>query len=149
MTATPVEQLSQRDKRSLIFNLLYSAEASDYQVPLMNILAGYQHEFDCTIDDDSSIVTTLQGIIDERDALDEIYQPLLSNWKFERLGVPTRLILRFATWELLHSDTQTIIIINEAIELAKSFAEKDAYKFVNGILEHVAKNLNRLPQTIQ
>ncbi len=149
MSSLDIEQLSQRDKRALVFHLLYTAEALEYQTPLVAILAGYQHGFDCNIPDDSLMVKTAEAIITQRDELDKIYQPLLSNWRFDRLGVATRLILRFATWELLYSDVQSIIVINEAIELAKCFAEKDAYKFVNGILDEVAKKLGRTPPMTQ
>ena len=38
-----------------------------------------------------------------------------------------------------HTDTASTVIINEAIELAKAFSEKDAYKFINGILDEAAK----------
>jgi N utilization substance protein B len=42
-------------------------------------------------------------------------------------------------WELFHTDMPTSIVINEAVELAKCFSEKDAYKFVNGILDEAVK----------
>jgi N utilization substance protein B len=57
------------------------------------------------------------------------------------LGFSTRIILRIAMWEFNYSDMPPSIIINEAIELAKCFAEHDAYKFINGVLdEWVKKN---------
>ena len=89
----------------------------------------------------------MHAVINERDALDEQYKPLLSNWRFERVGVSTKLILRFATWELLRTDTDSRIVINEAVELAKRFAEKDAYKFVNGILDRLIKEIGRTEGT--
>jgi N utilization substance protein B len=46
-----------------------------------------------------------------------------------------------ASWELLETDTPSTIVINEAIELAKAFSEKDAYKFINGVLDQAVKNL--------
>ena len=81
--------------------------------------------------------------------LDEECKPLLSNWRFERLGMCTKLILRYALWELQTTDTNPTIVINEAIELAKCFAEKDAYKFVNGILDEALKKFGKvIPEEI-
>src|SRR5579872_5056152 len=77
---------------------------------------------------------------DHRDELDEKFKPLLENWRFERIGTSTKLILRFATWELEHGDTDPRIVINEAVELGKAFAEKDAYKFINGVLDRIVKS---------
>lgn len=82
---------------------------------------------------------TTQQIIEKRDELDEIIKPLLENWRFDRLSVATKLILRYALWEFLYTDTAHTIIINEAVELAQCFAEKDAYRFVNGILDEWRK----------
>ena len=51
-----------------------------------------------------------------------------------------KLILRLALWELLHTDTDPVVIINEAVELAQCFAEQDAYKFINGVLDSYRKS---------
>lgn len=136
--------LSQREKRSLIFHLLYVAESFDYQISLEAMVDDFNRGFNLDIPFDSDVVTTARAIIESRDALDEAYKPFLSNWRFDRLGVCTKLILRYALWELLNTDTLPTIIINEAIELAKCFAEKDAYKFINGVLDKAVKE--HLPQ---
>ena len=132
--------LSRRDVRSLIFHLLYAVEGCDYQDELKSIVYNFNQGFDLDIPLDSEVFTTTQAILNERDALDEIIKPLLDNWRFERVGVCTKLILRFAIWELEHTDTPPTVVINEAIELAKCFAEKDAFKFVNGILDKLVKS---------
>ncbi len=131
--------LSRRDVRALIFYLLYAAESFDYQESIEAIVDNFNRGFDLDIPIESEVVSVAQQIIDIRDQLDEQYKPLLSNWRFERIGVSTKLILRFALWELQNSDTDPRIVINEAVELAKGFAEKDAYKFVNGILDKFVK----------
>jgi N utilization substance protein B len=127
--------LSQREKRSLIFHLLYAAESFDYQISLEAMVDNFNRGFDL------DVVITTQTVIDSRDILDDAYKPFLSNWRFDRIGVCTKLILRFALWELLNTSTLPTIIINEAIELAKCFAEKDAYKFINGVLDKAVTEL--------
>lgn len=131
--------LSQRDKRALIFHLLYAMEGYDYQTSMESIVDNLNRGFDLDIPHDGDMVHTANQIITAREQLDEEYKPLLANWRFERVGVCTRLILRYAIWELLNTDVTDTVAINEAIELAKCYAEKDAYKFVNGILDQFVK----------
>jgi len=133
------EDLSRRDIRSLIFHLLYAMDAYEYSISLETAIDDFNRGFDIEIPFDSEVARITQSVIDERQALDELVKPLLINWRFERIGLCTKLILRLALWELLYTDTPASIVINEAIELAKCFSETDAYKFVNGILDEVVK----------
>jgi len=135
--------LSQRDKRSLLFHLLYAAESYDYQASIESLVDNLNRGFDFDIPLDSELVETASKIIEQREDLDEQYKPFLTNWRFDRLGIPTKLILRYAIWELLNTDTAQTVIINEAIELAKGFGEKDSYKFINGVLDEIIKNLKK------
>ncbi len=132
-------QLSQRDARSLIFHLLYAMEAWDYTISLEALIDNFNRGFGMSIDPQGKLVQKALAIIDKRDELDQQIMPLLSNWRLERLSWSTRLILRLALWELENTDLDTSIVINEAIELAKCFAEHDAYKFVNGVLDEWVK----------
>lgn len=134
------DDLSRRDVRSLIFHLLYAMESFNYQESLDAIVDNFNRGFDLEIPRDGEVFQIAQAIVNERDELDTKIKPLLINWRFERIGVCTKLILRQALWELLNTDTAPNIIINEAIELAKCFSETDAYKFVNGILDEVVKS---------
>ena len=131
--------LSQREKRALIFHLLYASEANDYQVPLQTTVDSMNRGFDFDMPLESKEMDIVDAVVASRDQLDKEYIPFLSNWRVERIGVCTKLILRYAIWEIYHTDTDQKIIINEAVELAKCFAEKDAYKFINGILDEVVK----------
>jgi transcription antitermination protein NusB len=133
--------LSQRDKRSLIFHILYAAEGCEYQASIQSLVDNLNRGFELSVPMDSDIVNTAAAVISKQDSLDELYKPLLANWRFDRLGICTKLILRYAVWELYNTDTASTIIINEAIELAKAFAEKDAYKFINGILDEIVKGI--------
>ena len=138
-----IEELSARDMRALLFQLLYTADSFDDAVSLESIVDNYNRGFPVEIPFDSKVVQAVQEIMAHRQELDDHYKPLLSNWRTDRIGYCTRLILRFAIWELLYTDCNAAIVINEAVELAKCFAEKDAYKFVNGILDEVAKALGK------
>jgi len=66
------------------------------------------------------------------------------NWRLERMAVIDRLVLRLAIYELLASpETPAKVIINEAIELARTFSGDEAVAFVNGVLDAVRKDLGR------
>ena len=66
-----------------------------------------------------------------------IEKHLKKNWSFERLSVMERAILLIATCELLESDLDKKVIINEAVMNAKVFCDDESYKFINGILSQV------------
>lgn len=137
------DTLSQRDQRAVVLNLLYAMESLGYDVSLESIVKNIEHGYSCKIEKNKKIFSVAKAVLENRDEMDREIEPLLSNWKFERIGVITRLILRYAIWELKYTDTVPNIIINEAVELAKYFAETDAYKFVNGVLDEWRKQHER------
>ncbi len=139
--------ITRRDLRALAFHLLYAIEQFDYTVSLESVVDNLRRGFLVDIPDDSLAIILARGAIDRREELDKEIEPMLKNWRLERLGVCTRLILRLAINELLHTDVAPSIVINEGVELAKAFAERDAYRFVNGVLDEVAKKHGLLTAT--
>lgn len=137
------EKLSRRCIRSLIFHYLYAVESFDYDVSVESVVDLFNRGFELDVPIKSEVVETTRSVVEQRDMLDERVKPFLANWRLERIGVCTRLVMRLALWELLNTDTPSTIVINEAIELAKCFSEDDAYRFVNGILDEFTKSLNR------
>ncbi len=66
------------------------------------------------------------------------------NWRIERMNVLDRLILRMAIYEFLHEPaTPAKVIINEALELARTFSTDDSVRFINGVLDAVRRTLGR------
>lgn len=127
--------LTQTEQRALLFHVLYAVDAYDYDISVEAVADNFARGYGVIIPHDSPVFIMAAGIIAERAKLDELIVPLIDNWRFERLGVATKLILRQSLWELIHKQTEPAVVINEAVELAKCFAEKDAYKFVNGLLD--------------
>lgn len=134
--------LSRHDVRVLILYLLYVLHANDYDSSLTSIVDNINFGFDFEIPKNSYAFEASKSISEKRNELDEQVKPFLKNWKIDRLGVCTRLILQMALWELENTETHPSIVINESVELAKTFSEKDAYKFVNGILDQFVKSRN-------
>ncbi len=137
------DDLSRRDVRSLIFHFLYAADAFNYEESVESIIDSFNRGFELNVPLHGELATTVKNIVDSRQDLEKTYEPYLANWRSERISVCTKLILLFAVWEFKNTETDSRIIINEAIELAKCFAEEDAYRFVNGILDSVSKEFRK------
>jgi N utilization substance protein B len=76
-------------------------------------------------------------------AIDDLIQKRAANWDIKRMAAIDRNILRLAATELSHfREVPAKVVIDEAVELAKSFGAEDSGKFVNGIIDSIHKNLN-------
>jgi N utilization substance protein B len=75
-------------------------------------------------------------------AVDAVVAETAQNWRPERMAVLDRLILRMAVCEMMRDpDTPPAVVINEALELARTFSTEDAVKFINGMLDAIRKKL--------
>ncbi len=78
----------------------------------------------------------IQGICKNLEQLDTLISSSSHNWRVERMALVDRNILRIATYEMLHvEDAPATVAINEALEIAKRYAEPDSSGFINGILD--------------
>ena len=78
------------------------------------------------------------GVLEQKKELDALIGKYATNWKISRMPIVDRNILRAGAYELLWmDDVPAKVTMNEAIELAKSFGDDDASKFVNGILDQI------------
>ena len=72
--------------------------------------------------------------------IDPMITEAAENWRLERMNVLDRLILRLAVYEFLHEpETPAKVVINEALELARTFSNDDAVRFVNGLLDAIRR----------
>jgi N utilization substance protein B len=87
----------------------------------------------------------VNGVIAERDSLDDHIVRASQNWRIARMTRVDRNVLRVGTWELLHEpETPRAVILDEAIELAKRFGTEESGAFVNGVLGRVADECGRI-----
>ena len=78
-----------------------------------------------------------------KEALDRDVAQAADNWKYERIALVDRLVLRIALCELLYfNDIPPKVTINEAIDLAKKFSTAESGRFVNGMLDALFKKYN-------
>jgi N utilization substance protein B len=86
----------------------------------------------------------VRGVAGAGDALDEQITAASQNWRIERMARVDRNVLRLGTWELGHqADVPRAVILDEAVELAKTYGTDDSSAFVNGVLNKVADALGR------
>lgn len=87
----------------------------------------------------------VDGVVTHRTELDSLIGRYATNWKVSRMPIVDRNILRAGLYELLWMpDVPAKVTMNEAIELAKSFGDDEASKFVNGILDKALNSESRL-----
>lgn len=83
----------------------------------------------------------VDGVIDNRDAIDEQITTFAKDWSLARMPAVDRALLRIGVWELLYNDeVPTGVAIDEAVELAKEFSTDDSGSFVHGVLARVARS---------
>ncbi|MDU5510269.1 transcription antitermination factor NusB [Enterococcus gilvus] len=84
------------------------------------------------------------GVVEHQAELDTIIQKhLRSNWSIQRIAKMDLIILRIGIYEMLYNtQVPNRVVLNEAIELAKTFSDDQSRKFVNGILSNVMKEID-------
>lgn len=97
------------------------------------------------LEDEVEFARRLVVGVDKRgDEIDGMIEAASVNWRLVRMPIVDRNILRLATFELLACpDVPASVSINEAVELAKRFGDKDSRAFVNGILDRIAAETGR------
>jgi N utilization substance protein B len=76
--------------------------------------------------------------------IDRELAEVTTNWRLERLGVIDRCVLRLAAAELYQGDTPPRVVIQEAVRLAERYGTVKSAKFVNGVLDALARRMGRI-----
>lgn len=83
-------------------------------------------------------VTLVEGVQAQRLRIDELIATYSEGWSLARLPGVDRALLRMAIYELLWTDVPAAVVVDEAVELAKSLSTADSPRFVNGLLGRIA-----------
>jgi transcription antitermination protein NusB len=132
---------------------LYQMEVSSAGVEAV-IREFAEHRFDRASDDGDAPLATadeaffadlVRGVVAHQKAVDAaVARKLASGWRLDRLDATARAILRAGAYELMErADVPTEVVIDEYVELAKSFFEGPEPGFVNGALDAVAQDARR------
>ncbi|MEX0830802.1 MAG: transcription antitermination factor NusB [Nitrospirales bacterium] len=136
---------SRRLARQLALQLLFQQE---FQAKYAEWQENFWKEHPTTSDTVKTFATRLlQGVKDHQPDIDRLIQKFAVGWSITRMPVVDRNILRSAIYELVwEPEIPAAVTINEAIELAKLFADDEAQRFINGILDHVLRDEERLAE---
>ena len=82
----------------------------------------------------------IYGVLARKDELDALYAPYLRKWTPDRLPFVDRCIIRLALFEIVQGSGPASVAISEAIQLSNTYAEEDAYQYINGVLGAVVRD---------
>ena len=127
--------MSRKESRKQAFQTLFQLEMKNTDLTIHEAINFIKDDYPDL--DFEFIHWLVTGVKDHEQVLDQSIEPKLKDWSIQRLLKTDRIILRMATFELLHSDTPPKVIINEAVELTKQFSDEGHYKFINGVLSNI------------
>ncbi|GAB5380306.1 MAG: transcription antitermination factor NusB [Aliiglaciecola sp.] len=132
---------ARRKARELAVQAVYSWQMT--QNPVEQIELGMATSNDMSKVDMGYFQELLRSVVNDTQALDAAIKPYLGRLP-EELDVVEKAILRIACYELTaRLDVPYKVVINEAIELAKSFGAEESHKFINGVLDKAIKTLRK------
>lgn len=107
-----------------------------------DIVKFVRSEFAPEFDDGGYVERQVKSVIDNQETLDELLNRSAPNWTVETMTLIDRNVLRLGVYELKFDETiPSIVAINEAIELGKTFGGDASGKFVNGVLGAIYKDI--------
>jgi transcription antitermination protein NusB len=131
---------SRHKAREYALQMLYQVETAG--VPIAEVIAHFWGDREVPEEARAFAERLAAGAAGSLPEIDALLSSNLDNWRLERLAVVDRNVLRLAVYEFLHeADTPSVVIIDEAIEIAKRFGGEDSGQFVNGILDALRKVL--------
>ena len=128
-----------RESRELALQMLYALDSNPSE-GLLDVLQLFREEQPAVSDRVREFAEGLvRGVHAERQVIDAAIKARSKNWSLSRMPRVHLNIMRLATYELMfRKDIPKKVSINEAIEIARKFGDKDSPAFVNGILDEVA-----------
>ncbi len=130
---------AKRQARQAVFELLYETEYHPESTPEEILaLAAEDRDLDA---ENAYIKRVYFGIMSHMTELDTLIGKHARGWKTNRLSRVSRAVLRLATYEMAYDGTPAPIVINEAVELSKTFDEEKARGFINGVLNAIKNEL--------
>jgi transcription antitermination protein NusB len=86
----------------------------------------------------------VREMIQNGEEIDRTLGEVTTNWRLERLGAIERTVLRLAAAELRRGETPPKVVIQEAVRLAERYGSEQSARFVNGVVDALARRLGRL-----
>ncbi|MBI2607932.1 MAG: transcription antitermination factor NusB [Candidatus Doudnabacteria bacterium] len=128
--------------RTIAMQSLYEWDFNDRVKPLAEIAEYNIKQFGPGLEDPVFIFDLLKGVEDNLPKIDEIIVKTAPEWPLDQITVVDRNILRLGIYELMFAKSvPPKVVINEAVELGKTFGGESSGKFINGVLGTLYKDL--------
>ena len=126
--------VSRSELREKIMTILYQYE--------MYKRTNYDYKIEDVVKENVSVSSEfvneiVYGVLDKKEELDKIANSYLTDWTIDRLDNLGAVILRMSIFEIKYMDTPDIVVINEAIELAKKYSDDNVKKMINAVLDKI------------
>lgn len=138
--------ISRRKAREFAMQLLYAVEVG--KEPFLEAQAALAAESDAPDVEARDYGTRLaRKTLESQGQIDALIATASANWDLERIAILDKIIIRMASAELMHfPDVPLKVAINEAVDMAKKFSTGESSRFVNGVLDSIAKELSNPTQ---
>ena len=114
-----------------------------YQVDILNGIksdANVEELIKENLDTDNEFVKDIvYGVITYKEQIDKLANENMIDWDINRLDKTGSTILRMGIFELLYTDTPDVVVINEAVELAKMYSDEKVKNIINAVLDKISK----------
>ncbi|MFA4972263.1 MAG: transcription antitermination factor NusB [bacterium] len=133
---------TRRQSRESALKVLYQIEITGQ--PPRDALASFFEEHGTQEEMRGFTELLVMGVVQDQQGLDDMIAQHSTNWKVSRMAAVDKNILRIAVFELQSCpDIPAKVTINEAVEIAKKFGSSESGAFVNGILDNVARAMDK------
>ena len=122
--------------REIIMVILYQIDIAKHQKISFNI----EDIIDANLDIDNEFVRDIvYGVTTYEDEIVKLANKYMQDWTIDRIDKTGAAILKMAIYELKYTDTPEIVVINEAVELAKKYSDDSVRKIINASLDKMIK----------
>ncbi len=133
---------TRRSARQLALQILFQDE---FQQTNPGSLSEFWEQQEASVEVQTFTTQIVEGVLAHQEELDQLINTYAKEWSLSRMPVVDRNILRCALFELLWlADVPAKVAINEALELAKRFADEESKRFINGVLDRIIQKDPRL-----
>lgn len=132
---------AKRKAREMALQMLFQRDLSDNEPAA--IIATFEELQKSPLGIRLFAIKSFEGTLQNLEKIDEMITKQAENWRIERMAVVDRNVIRMAVWEFLHEpDTPKLVVIDEALEIAKKFGTEKSSQFINGVLDGILRRYN-------
>ena len=130
--------------RARALQALYAWDMRGDTANLEKVAAQVWDDMAITLEERRVAAPIVKMVASRRTEIDAHLADVTTNWRMERIGAVERCVLRLAAAELTIGDTPPKVVIQESVTLAERYGSAASAKFVNGVLDALARRMGRM-----